>query len=616
MPNHSTEVALGIYLATAVDTKPVLADLDETLKLVSVTRSKSSRVIHTAIIRDDLSSERHFENWSLTTNQNRQVEIWTLDSNGDRDEPLFWGEIFAREIELTDNGNESLLLHARIHWAHCGARILGQHVVTGDSLAPTFVADVDLEFNPEIDGEVIPNAAPPADINADPYDWIDPEAQRSTGAKLWHEVAVPDRWYLEDVAHVILKRGNSSESHIENIDRGAIITQLDTSQFINNLKIKRGLTVPEMLDAALGKYGRGWNITLEKDVVSEPYPILQPKFAFYVEGEGGTERTVKFQAANNATIDHDNHTVNNLKLRIDYGELHNKIIAQGALIERQITVELYRSWPTADDGNYNDDDPGEPIGRKWVAGEAGDLLTGTERANLVGIRDEIPDVPVTLDPTPLVNWDDRRRAPEDMLTLNGDERRRAELEYSEDDGTTWNPVPQAWGWVLLSNELGIRFSGRPIPYQALADADSFRLRLSCTVRGDQRIESIETDANSPNSLEITKYLDVSDRYYDQERITTGATATQFGTPAQTQDDQTDLDTLATHALNREKGATIRGSITLRGFHPEFEIGDVITNVIGREISLNQLTTTPGRYPQVTRVVFQNEPSQQTVLSIG
>lgn len=601
---------LGIYLASAADQKPVLADLTADLKLVSITCQDGSK-LQQAEFRDDLGSSRNVENFAVSAAMNRQVEVWILDENGDRTTPLFWGEIHRQRIKFTETGEESRYYFARIHWAHCGGLILGQQAATG-SVTPYELVDYDIEFNPEVDGIVIPNGAIPSDTNLEPFYWIDPEAQRTTGAKLLHDVASPVRWFLEDVVHAIIKYGNSNETHVTNLDRPDITTQLNSLQQINNLVLKRGQPVARMLDDALRKYGRSWSIELELDEISEPYPILIPKFRFYVQGKGA-EREVKWQAVGSA-LDHTQHDINEMDISFDYGELSNKVILQGALRERQITIELYRSWPVADDVNYDDEDPGEPIGRKWVAGEAGDLLDGPDHDNLSGIRPEIPDTPPTLTDEVDAYWDTRRRVAEDMLTLRGDERHPAELEYSLDDGATWNPVDQDWGWRLLSNELGVYFTGRPIPFEAL-DADC-RLRLTCTVRGDRRIESIETDATSPNSLELPLYIDVSDRFFDQARVTTGSTATTFGTPAQTQDDQSDIDALATESLERDKGVDISGTIALRGLRPEFQVGDVITKIAGREISLNRLPGTPGRYPQIMQVTFKNEPHQETILQLG
>jgi len=620
MPSAEHAKEIAIYRAASTGVKPTVNDRADALRLLRVTQMANG--LHSAEFLDagDRRGGTRVENLSVSAAMNRQVEVWTLDSDGHRDQPLFWGEILGDRL-VFQQGSESLVLMAQIHWAHCGQLLLGQIIGIGEDEELTIgdtgpqLVDYDLEFNPlDSDGRIVLNAIAPVDVDTEPYLWIDPEAQRTEGAREWHHAGTVSRWWLEDVVHALLKYGNPEETYVQNLNRSAIIEQLNTSQFVNNLRIKRGLPLPQMLTAALHPYGRGWLI----DLVTVPGegddpPTVQPTWKFFVSGEG-PERTIKAQAASGGPLDFDTHDVLDIDIRRDRSRLHNTIHMQGALIERQLTVELLRPHPESDDTGYSDDDPEISIGRRWVAGEAGDLLTyDIAEDAFTPIRDGGPDTPPTLDPNGSHWWDPRRRVAEELLTPRiGGERRPVQLEHSLDDGETWELVPPEWGWTVLSNEIGVYFTGKPIPYEILDE--NCRLRLTCTVRGDKRISQSLSDASSPSQLEMPLFVDVSDRFVDRKPITTGDTASVIEGP--TENDQTDLNNLAAKSLANEQLVAIDGTITLRGLRTDFRLGDVITKLEGREISLNRLTTTPGRYPQIQVIEFINSPTQTTVLQIG
>src|SRR5690606_4368716 len=115
---------------------------------------------------------------------------------------------------------------------------------------------------------------------------------------------------------------------------------------------------------------------------------------------------------------------------------------------------------------------------------------------------------------------DKRRRAEDCLTFGTDMfRQPPRLEWSDDGGTTWQPVPDdGWQWSLLETQLGIRFQGNTPPQELMAAGDNARVRLCCTVVGDECIEGkaaaegFNVDVMGEPG-EVWQVLDVSDRYH-------------------------------------------------------------------------------------------------------
>ncbi|CAK9016627.1 Uncharacterized protein SCF082_LOCUS13276 [Durusdinium trenchii] len=278
----------------------------------------------------------------------------------------------------------------------------------------------------------------------------------------------------------------------------------------------------------------------------------------------------------------------------------------------EVTVPLYRDWDQEDDGNHSHSNVDNPIGRKVAANEAGDYTD---------IRDEITDVPFF--GTEFVA---KRRVLEDCLTwadAEQIERLPPVLEYSKDDGDNWLPVPEEWGYRLLATEIGIYFTGQDnnrgdagIPPEALNT--SILWRITGTITGDDRIEyTSDRREDSPNSNELEMFLDLSDRYHDRQRETSGDFATALTASADEQDDTDALEEFVESIADKHAAALVDVLPPLEGISLDYRLGDIITEVRGRNISLARTTRDADepRYLQIVGIHWQNTPEQRTQLIV-
>ena len=169
-------------------------------------------------------------------------------------------------------------------------------------------------------------------------------------------------------------------------------------------------------------------------------------------------------------------------------------------------------------------------------------------------------------------------------------------------------------YQVLERECGILFTGQKPPEQLIALGADAQLRITACLRSDQRLSyTTSRAATSPNAEDIKLVVDLSGRFHKRTRITdSGATyKSRYSelaliTPlssADTADDTTALETYAIALRNQEQSARVSPQVTLEGYHPEYEIGDLVKEVEGRGLSFNSnaATNATKRYPQITGV---------------
>lgn len=180
-----------------------------------------------------------------------------------------------------------------------------------------------------------------------------------------------------------------------------------------------------------------------------------------------------------------------------------------------------------------------------------------------------------------------------------------EWENMEADlvGGAWQKVK--WPFSVLEKECGILFEG-PTPPDALwnymlAEPEKARVRITATVRGDSRLTGIATRrSQSPNGLNIALVLNVRDKFQNSE-VRPGSLFASSASIAR--NDQTAINTYAETVRNIEDAAQVGCSIRLEGVdHDEYQIGDLIDKVDGRNLSLDGYVASAGsvtpRRPQV------------------
>ncbi len=568
-----------------------------------------SGLIEAVLISDIAKQNRRLENLSLSENASRKVEVWTLHAdNGERENCLFWGEIVAQQIAIR-NGSEAQLLIARVLPYHFGEPLKGIPTWGSFSTEPE-VVDHDLEFNPvinqkllfnklEVDPEGFQTPGQYADISLP----MDPEVFNDADANLVKDAlgGTLEEWSLVDIVETLIWWNNENETNIKNLPRDGLESRISDPPRVTDLILPRENYLPSTLDLVLQPYGFNWYVEI---FVDEAGNNSQRTIEIYKRGDG-TKKTIDLQ---NVGEDY-NRILSNLEetiLDIDISTLANRVTGQSALIQNEVTAELWRAWDQNDDGNQDHNDANNPIGRKLAASEGADYFR---------LRDEI--VTAELGSNYLL----KRRPMEDCLTLRDGERIPPLLQYSDDDGGTWNDAPQNWAFRPLKNEIGVYFTdfnedGNAIPDEVL-DAD-IRFRITCTITSDKRHTYTKQADDSPNSNDLELVMDLSNRFQIRKRMDSGEFASVLTGDVDEQDDEAALEEFVDSVGLNEQSAQVTAELPLHGILTDYRIGDLITEIRGRNISLNRnsRSSSQKRYLQIVGIKYANLQKQNTILTVA
>lgn len=174
-------------------------------------------------------------------------------------------------------------------------------------------------------------------------------------------------------------------------------------------------------------------------------------------------------------------------------------------------------------------------------------------------------------------------------------------------GGNWSDVPDGWGAQILPDQIGVYFSGNEIPEELVEFGDRAAIRVIGTIQGDTRLTATaERAESSPSAREIAITLDLSDRFYDRQRHESPPFASNWegDEPADERDDAEALAAYVERVRLIQDAAPVSGNFRLFGIQQEYEIGDLIRTVKGRELSMNRLSpdAETKRYPQVMEIV--------------
>jgi hypothetical protein len=552
----------------------------------------------------------------------REIQIRLLDQDGVPDRCLFWGDLVEQRLRL-DARDETVAVQARlnpnIHF--------GEPLLAFAAWNPTTQAEVDVQddplLNPEIDGVIRGNRSELFHSVTGANLFVDPEAVRTTTGQSTHSTTA-QTWRLDHAVDWICRTCNPDEEFVANP------VTVDDALFedappVENLRLKRGLFLPFYLDALLHPFGFDWYVRLETDSAGS----VTRRIAVFRLGTG-PEKEVLWQDVGESR-DPALTTLGQFEMTINVADLANKVVAHGSFERREVTLPLYRGWPNDEDVLRVDELDSAVLGseywqhpdawRLFVANEAGDQR---ERRSSGPVELQIPEDPPDLSPH-FTRYVPHRRTLEPCLTRTDDDRARVPvvLEWSADSGTTWKEVPPEWGAVQLTDQTGIRFEGHQPPADLRSAGSSGRLRITGTVVGDARLESTWEDlAASPTGRAVTLFLDVSDRYHDREIVTSGPFRSTISDSAYYTGDFTDevddrdrLREYVQSAGEQELPAAVSVWLVLSGIHVDYEIGDLITKVSGRNISLDRNSdqaTTP-RYLQVHGLRWDDQRQTTTLI---
>lgn len=539
------------------------------------------------LVRDLEKSNSRLIDRRLDEKTNYQVEVWTLDDvTEERKKILFAGEVTTEHLTLARSDFETAVATVPPYWF--GNMAKGMEVWDPQRSALVEVHH-DIQFNPMIDGKIVDNMAEieSEEMPADRFLFIDPESVRTEAAREYHSILQVFPWSVKEVVTWLMRKLNEDEEFIKNWEVDPAI--FEDAPEIKDLELARGSRLNDYLNAFLLPHGYNWCIDFieGEDLTQHGWPIIR----VFKRG-AGDERPLLLDPYGDPIAKSQLTSVD-----IDYNIANpvNRVVGFSSLKEREVTVELYRGWDSALDGSEEESNTSSPVGRRWIANEGADHI---------GLRPELDE-----DSVPDFGDDFvvKRRKLQHCLTYRDakgeTDRRHPLLEISIDNGQTWQRASLPWS--LLQEELGICFDGNNLPRELIAAGNSGRVRITGTIIADFRQEKSYDDDNSINGRTVEAHLDCSTKFHDRARDA-GDFDSELAGPLDEADDADALEEYAEKVGKIERNATVAAAPTLFGLQLDTKIGDLITDVSGRRISLNCLSdqASEKRFPQVIGITHE------------
>ena len=617
---------------------PGVSEETEELRVLAIHRFVGARRVDYCELAVDLGwSGQRLQDLETPEGWARQIEVRVPDP----DDPLvslespFWGELGAQKIRL-GRDEESARVLASVEPYHFGIPLAGVPVwdSTNDE---EITVDLDPVFNPLIDRKIEPNRdelrGDLADSGISIYAyhlWYDPERARSGPARGYHSdssgaASFPELWTIPTAVQSLCAVCNPEQTFIQNPQLDPADDIFADAPALNNVRLPRGLYLPEYLDLLLHPNGYDWYLDVTQDADGD----LVREIVVFPRGSGD-EKEVYFQSPGE-TLDLKKQNVQDLNVETSIVELANRFVGYGSLKEAEITIELERTWITAldslqaddlrkenEDGTANDDyETYWHVWRHWIGNEGYDSLRD-------GLPDAPPDFSTLFDKCVV-----KRRPLGRTLTLDADgKRRKPFLEWSNDAGSTWNPwntSEEGFGpYRLLEDQIGIYFDDQTPPSELVAAGDDARLRITGTITADERLtHTVEKQESSPNLRDVTLFLDLSDRFHWHNVTATGTFVSTLVDDENGADETDDSDALQEYLEQLQPtadSAFVAARIELHGLHFDYQIGNLVPGVSlsggGRNIAFNR--NSPGvaekKYLQIDGISW-NMQEQSTILHV-
>jgi len=627
-------------------TNPTEANEADFLQAMEIRHVSGSSLMDTCELFWDIGKTgRRVVDLTSPIGWNFRVEVWLPNQDGEVEDVdgklvgtlLHWGEVSIQQMTIRggNNGTEGMALTSRVEPRHFGKILLGQVVCD-----PTFTLrqqDTEVVFNPlynydnKVRGNMSSRREPvEPELGKNWYNvFVDPSSADSGPAVTSNRGQTASLWKMADAVKYLCYTLNGEEKCIDNPtvrqiedalgDIAAATTAnpgevIHRSPELRNFKVKRGEYLPKVLDQLLQPHGFDWCLvpTTKKDSTNR----LQIKLYKFGEGD---QKDVYLQKPGEE-LDLAKSNVLNYDGSINVADLANKVICQGDFIEREVTVELYRAWPEADDGMNEvelskktlTDQSKRFVWRKWVLNEAGDYT---------GLRHTTFPIPTWFSVSSFLGDASviKRRKFHDCLAYDPDKKRRDPviefLNPTPDEGAVpkWERVTDSCH--LLEHECGVMFDEDQPPTKLVSLGNDARIRVTGTIRGDTRVTgTAELSPNSPNANEVILYLDVHDIFSDRLVQKVGDYASSLAANSAGSDEKDDTVPIQKYAeavRKQEDAARLTASFVLHGLHPDYEIGQIVTKIDGRNISFNRYNPAQDAKKFLQIVAVTHDPQAQT-----
>lgn len=585
------------------------------LRALTVHRSTGGGTRDNATIEIDLSARGTGQEWitNFAMNGGAGAAVQVTAFPGGAPQLIHSGVAVLPRIEIAGD-REKLSFVSRVEPWMFGAPLAG--VLVWDPLSGQLVTVFeDCVFNPEIDDAVLPNQSTELRLLGITPVMLDPESVRTPEA-IAVQGDAPSFWTLQTAIAYLCWSLNEAQAYVQNPLGFALIPEAPLS----NCRLERGKFLSDYLDDLLPRYGLTWGLDYSADV---------PRIAFFVRGLG-TLNSVQLGLPG-STYAGDNAV--ETAIDFDVGSAVNQVICYGDWLHVESTFVLSRGWNAALDATDEKDlakdgalynDPGlgyREVWRKWVLNEAGDY---------VGLR---PELRAPFDLSTLFNspTPPRRRAFLPTITLGGDGAPYGavdgvHVEFSTDGGATWKTIASLEDrtCVILERECGVLFDGFFPPAELIRAGAAALVRATATVRADLRLGTVVgPDASSPLAALSPVLIDGSKSFHWRVVAATSVFAAKIATgalEADAADDTLDLEAYAdwlqeTFDLADCSGRCVVEGLDTIGSGGVYDLGQLITGVNGRAISLNAQSASSGeiRFPQIVAIDYDCQRQRRTLL---
>lgn len=577
--------------------RPTKNDVAENLTALRVVQSASgSRLDYSDL---EWSLLEHMKDRTQPANFTRMIAVYLPDTANTR---IHLGD-YCTETERVDRQGESLTATSQMRGCHFGNPIRWMPVWNPLTSAITNISGP-VMFNPEYDGKVRFNRSDKEPSSNIGNIWIHPESAITLDGKTYHDTIL-NEWNLEQAVESICELLNPDETWIKNPTSLTVLT--GATEEIRNVILKPGMRLHECLDALLIPVGYNWYVDFTT--------ANQPEIKVFKIGEGD-EKELYLQIPQDDPVDLNDSNCNQYDVTRGIGDSFNAVRILGDFEAYEITIPLYPIWDDTHSSLTAADlakDAATYIGKEdvwrfWTANEAGDYDEGTSTLG------QFPDVPTLQDVfTEFVPH--RRRLEEPLSYIGGEDsekRRPIFCEYSIDAGSTWLPFEESWSVKLMPDQIGILFDGDEPPSELIDASTSARVRITGVVYGDYRIEGFATkETFAVNGRYFEQVLEMADKFQFRKRQATGDYASVLASDgssngADEADHTTEIQDYAEQLRDKSHHAEVNAEFRLPGWHLEYKIGDLITKIAGREISLNAASGSApaARYPQIVERRFE------------
>jgi len=550
-------------------------------------------------------------NRTQPANFSRMVDVLLPDENMTR---VHLGD-YVNESEIVQPGGEQLTAQSHLRPYHFGTPLQGELWQFGVFGGDIQTVKKDITFNPNINGEVLPNMSSEERDDGLSQLWVHPQTTEVSGEEYGENVA-RSKWDLNEAIKALCWACNEDEEFILNPTSWDTITDPPA---LENVILPRGQYLPFYLDRLLHPLGYNWYVDYGD---RKGWKKDQPEIKIFQKG-AGTEKEIYYQAPDRP-LKLDKTNCDQYGISRNIADNYNAVRVLGAKDQMEGTFVLYKSWSEDDDSLTADDlkrkggasYPTKPTVRR--------LFTAGEGGGLVGLRSDVLVAVPEFDGTGGFSLAAQyRRKVMPPLTYQGKagkKTRRDVILETVAEGTG-DREEYAGSFGILPDQIGVLITDDELPSEIM-NADY--LLLTCTIEGDSRIEGVaEREAHAVNGRDVWLELDLSDKFGRRWVVATGnehaSKLDGDAAGADTVDDSTAIQEYAEALLAQGGYAELDCEFTLPGIHLHYEIGDLITNIAGREVSLDAASATAPAavYPQVTKRTFRYHPDTgpETILTL-